>query len=166
MSDDGQNVQWLQKDVRLNELKPFESNPRTITEAQYEKLKDSIRRDGYRTRIEATHDLRVCSGHQRLRALRELGYQTIPVLVPSEPIDDEAFMRIVVTSNVNNGAWDFDSLSSLYDLEELRDFGVQEIMNIPPMDDGEPPAPGKTQVCCPKCSEVFTVKGNKHKGDL
>jgi ParB-like chromosome segregation protein Spo0J len=166
MSEDAQNVQWVQKDVHLNDLRPFENNPRTITETQYEKLKDSIKRDGYRTRIEATHDLRVCSGHQRLRALRELGYETIPVLVPSKPINDEAFMRIVVTSNVSNGVWDFDILSSLYEIEELRNLGLQEVMNIPPMDDGSEQTQGKTMICCPKCKEVFPQKGNKHKGDL
>lgn len=161
MTQELQAIEWVERNVHLQELKPFEHNPRTITETQYEKLKTSIKKDGYRSRITATQDLRVIGGHQRIRALRELGYERVAVLVPNRPIDDETFKRIVITDNVNNGAWDFDRLSALYDIEELRDFGVQEIMNIPPMDDGEPPAPGKTQVCCPKCSEVFPVKGNK-----
>jgi site-specific DNA-methyltransferase (adenine-specific) len=154
-------IQWLEKEVRLSELRPFENNPRTITETQYEKLKDSIKRDGYRTRIEATHDLRVCSGHQRLRALRELGYETVPVLVPSKPIDDEAFMRIVVTSNVSNGVWDFDILSSLYEIEELRNLGVQEILTIPPF--GVEEKEKKGMVKCPQCSCTFPTKGNKYE---
>jgi ParB-like chromosome segregation protein Spo0J len=155
------SIQWVETLVRLRDLRPFEHNPRTITESQYAKLKQSLAEDGYHSRIKATLDLRVIGGHQRLRALTELGYETIPVLVPSGNIDDETFRRIVVRDNHNNGTWDTDILSSLYDLEELRNLGLHEVMNIPPMDDGEPPAPGKTQVCCPKCGETFPVRGNK-----
>lgn len=154
-------IQWVERTVHLRDLKPFEDNPRTITESQYEKLKQSLIEDGYHSRIKATPDLRVIGGHQRLRALRELGYSDVAVLVPDRPVHDEAFRRILIRDNHNNGLWDIDLLSGMFDLEELRELGVHDVMNIPPMDDGEPPAAGKTQVCCPKCSEVFPVKGNK-----
>lgn len=161
MAETAQGIQWLEKSVRLNELRPFEHNPRTISESQYDKLKQSLTEDGYHSRIKATHDLRVIGGHQRLRALGELGYDVVAVLVPDRPVDDEQFKRILLRDNHNNGAWDMDILSGMADLEELRDIGLHDVMSIPPMDEGEDPAPGKSMVCCPKCKETFPVKGNK-----
>lgn len=154
-------IQWSEKNVHLRELRPFEENPRTITEAQYAKLKTSLSEFGYHSRIKATPDLRVIGGHQRLRAMRELGYEMVAVLVPDRPLSDEQFKKVLLADNHNNGTWDMDMLANFAELEELREIGLHEIMNIPPMDDGEPPAPGKTQVCCPKCGEVFPTKGNK-----
>ena len=155
-------IQWVEQVVHLRDLKPFEENPRTITESQYEKLKQSLIEDGYHSRIKATPDLRVIGGHQRLRALRELGFVEVAVLVPDRPVHDEAFKRILIRDNHNNGLWDIDVLSGMFDLEELRDLGVHDVMNIPPMDFGDKEEPqGKSQVCCPKCEHLFPVKGNK-----
>ncbi len=161
MSQNHDVIQWTEKQVHLGKLRPFEQNPRTITEVQYGKLKASLSELGYHSRIKATHDLRVIGGHQRLRAMRELGYEMVAVLVPDRPLTDEQFKKVLLADNHNNGVWDMDLLSGFADLEELREVGIHDIMNIPPMDDGEPPAAGKTQVCCPKCGEVFPTKGNK-----
>ena len=165
MTIEPQPIQWIEQNVHLRDLKPFEHNPRTITEKQYEKLKTSLLEAGYHSRIKATPDLRVIGGHQRIRALRELGYDLVAILVPDRALTDEQFKKILLTDNHNNGAWDMDMLSAYADLEELREIGLHEVMNIPPMDDGEPPPAGKTQVCCPKCKEVFPVKGNKAEAE-
>ena len=147
--------------MRLSELRPFEKNPRTITESEYAKLKRSIAEDGYHSRIKVTADLRVVGGHQRLRAFRELGITDIPVLVSSRPLTDDEFKRILIRDNHNNGLWDMDELANMFDLEELRDFGLHEVMNIMPEDKSdEAAAPGKSNVCCPECGHVFPTKGN------
>lgn len=157
-----EQIQWLEKSWRLSDLRPYERNPRQISESQYKKLKTSIQEDGYHTRIKATHDGRVIGGHQRLKAMRELGYEEIIILVPSRPLSDAEFQRIMVRDNVNNGSWDFDMLSTDFDLEELREMGVDEVMNIAPFDEEDKShAPGVTQVKCPSCDCIFPVKGNK-----
>lgn len=153
-------VQWLERIVHLKDLTPFERNPRTITEAQFKKLKQSLSEDGYHSRIKVTHDMRVIGGHQRLRALTELGFTEVPVLVPDREISDDQFKRIVLRDNHSNGVFDMDMLADDFDLEELRDIGLHEIMNIAPVEDSEPKA-GKHYVACPKCEHVFPIKGNK-----
>lgn len=153
-------LQWVEKILPLNSLRPFEHNPRTITETQYGKLKDSLREDGYHSRIKSTHDLRVIGGHQRLRALQELGYFTVPVLVADRPIPDAQFRRIVLRDNHNNGVFDMDMLSAMFDLEELREIGLHDVMNIPPLFEEDDKPPGVV-VCCPQCGTQFPVKGNK-----
>lgn len=162
MTEPAQTIQWVEKILRLSELRPFEHNPRTITEAQFAKLKASLLEDGYHSRIKATHDLRVVGGHQRLRVLQEIGLVEVPVLVPSTPIDDETFKRILIRDNHSNGVFDMDILSGMFDLEELRAFGLHEVQSIPPMDDSvEEPPPGKVMVRCPQCQNEFPTKGNK-----
>lgn len=154
-------IQWVEETRRLNDLRPFERNPRTISETQFDKLKQSLVQDGYHSRIKITHDGRLIGGHQRLRALKELGFDEIKVLVPDRPLDDEAFKRICLRDNHNNGAWDIDILAADYDLEFLRAVGLHDVMNIPPMDENDEDAqPGKKLVCCPKCNHTFPTKGN------
>lgn len=153
-------VAWVEKVKRLNDLRPFEQNPRRITKDQFEKLKASLLEDGYHARIKATRDGRVIGGHQRLRALRELGFKEVPVLIPSRDLSDREFVRIMVRDNHNNGVFDMDMMAGMFDLEELREFGLHDITGIAPMGDGEEKPP-KAQVCCPDCGSVFPVKGNK-----
>ena len=155
-------IQWVEKTVRLEQLRPFEDNPRTITETQFGKLKQSLAEDGYHSRIKTTADLRVVGGHQRLRALRELGFVDVQVLVPSRELSDAEFKRILIRDNHSNGVFDMDGLANMFDLEELRDFGLHEIGNIMPEDKADQVnAAGKAHVKCPGCGNIFPTKGNK-----
>jgi len=157
-------IQWVEETRRLTDLRPFERNPRTITDTQFDKLVQSIVQDGYHSRIKITLDGRMIGGHQRLKALTKLGFTEIKVLVPDREIDDEMFKRICLRDNHNNGVWDMDLLSSDYDLEFMRAIGLHDVMNIPPMDDEPDENAGKKMVCCPKCQHNFPVKGNGLKG--
>lgn len=157
-----EEIQWLEEERHLGELRPYEQNPRHITEKQYEKLKHSIQQDGYHARISITPDGRVIGGHQRLRAMKELGFTYVKVLVPDRDLSHEEYRRILIRDNVNNGQWDMDELASSFDLEELRDWGVQEVMDIAPYDtEDKSHEEGKSHMKCPECGSVFAAKGNK-----
>lgn len=163
-SEKPESIQWVEKNVRLDQLRPYERNPRSITDIQYQKLKKSIKEDGYHNRIKATQDLLVIGGHQRLKAMKELGYDEITILVPDRPIPHKQFERILIRDNVNNGLFDMDMLANDFDLEELRDWGVHEIMDIMPEDkatDSDDGGGSDTEVICPECKHQFGVKGNK-----
>lgn len=158
-----QALEWVELKVHLSQLRPFERNPRAITEDQYGKLKQSIQTTGYRTRIEATQDFRVIGGHQRLRALRELGYDYVPVLVPTRPLTDTEFVHAMISGNHSNGLWDMDMLANEYDLAVLHDIGLHELLDVRP---DEASQTGKKLVKCPQCMEIFPVKGNGHKEEM
>lgn len=51
-------ITWQEKIVLVSNLKPYERNPRKISERAYSKLLSSLRDNGY---------------HQRIRALTEIG---------------------------------------------------------------------------------------------
>lgn len=159
-------IQWHEKVLHLKDLRPFESNPRSITEAQYEKLKASLASSvGQYKPLTVTHDYRIAGGHQRLRAMHELGWESCRVSMPDRPLTDEEYKQVLISDNHNNGVFDMDALANLFDLEELRGFGLHEVMNVPPFGEEEEPQPGKSMVQCPKCNEVFPVKGHRPKED-
>jgi len=119
-------VTWNEKNVLLSELRPFERNPRKISRASYKRLKDAIGRVGYHQRILATQDLRIIGGHQRLSVLKELGFTNISVLVPSKPLSDDEFRRLLIEDNLSFGEFDALILQDDYSKEELVKWGFPE----------------------------------------
>lgn len=153
-------IQWVEETRRLSDLRPFEQNPRKITKEQFNKLKQSIVEDGYHSRIKITNDGRMIGGHQRRQALQELGHVEVKVLRPDRPLTDRQFIGIMIRDNHSNGVFDMDMLANMFDLEDLRAFGLHDITGLAPEDDGEL-APPKNMICCPECGSVFPAKGNK-----
>lgn len=111
-------MNWQEKIVQLSELKPFERNPRRISKESFQQLKNSLQEDGYHQRIIATPDLRVVGGHQRIRALQELGFKEIPILIPDRVMTDDEFRRTLVRDNISFGEFDMGILSADYNFEE------------------------------------------------
>jgi DNA modification methylase len=119
-------LEWREKQVSLDELKPFERNPRKISRQAFEKLKASLQQNGYHQRIIATSDFRVIGGHQRIKALGELGVDKVKVLVPDGEISDKQFKKMIVSDNLPFGEFDFDMLKLDYSKDELLDLGMPE----------------------------------------
>jgi ParB-like chromosome segregation protein Spo0J len=71
-------IKWTEKSVKVSALKPFERNPRRISQEAFNRLKKSLSENGYHQRIIVTKDLRVIGGHQRIKALKEIGLKEVP----------------------------------------------------------------------------------------
>lgn len=106
---------------KIDELKPADYNPRKDLkpgDAEYEKLKRSILEFGYvepviwnkRTGV-------VVGGHQRLKVLKDLGYEEIDCVIVDLDIPNEKTLNVAL--NKISGEWDNELLSSL--LKELDD---------------------------------------------
>jgi ParB-like chromosome segregation protein Spo0J len=117
---------WPEITVSVDDLKPMERNPRKITNTNYKKLKESLKGDGLHNRIKATRDLRIIGGHQRIKALKELGYTQIPILVPPEGMEltDDQFREQVVKDNLHYGEFDYGLLLEDNSHQELIDWGI------------------------------------------
>lgn len=65
------------------------------------------------------------AGNMRLRACKELGYETMPCkIVP--PDADEAFMRrLLILDNESFGQNDWDIIANEFNPDELADFGME-----------------------------------------
>jgi ParB-like chromosome segregation protein Spo0J len=72
------------KKLRISELKPAAYNPRKDLKSgdpEFEKIKNSIIEFGYVEPIIVNSDFSVVGGHQRIKVLKELGYDEIDCVV-------------------------------------------------------------------------------------
>ncbi|MBA5728539.1 site-specific DNA-methyltransferase [Fundicoccus sp. Sow4_H7] len=112
--------------LSLKELTPAEYNPRKNLQpgdAEYEKLKRSLETFGYVDPIiwnQRTE--RVVGGHQRLKVLEDLGYETIDCVLVD--LDEDKEKALNVALNKISGDWDKDKLVILISDLEATDFDV------------------------------------------
>lgn len=119
-------IQWHERKVSIADLKPYEKNPRKISDGQYQKLKQSLQQNGYHQRLIATPDMLIIGGHQRLKALAELGFTEINILVPDRALSEAEYKRMLVQDNLPFGEFDFDMLSMDFSFEELSEWGMTD----------------------------------------
>lgn len=115
-----QKIQYLP----LESLKLHPDNPRTIKDDQFKKLCKSIKdnADYFETRpILCNKDMVIFAGNMRWRAAKEVGMKEVPVAVMDIP--EERQREIMIRDNHENGIWDFDQLSKMFDFNELVDWG-------------------------------------------
>ena len=116
--------------ISLRKLVGLPNNPRKITQADLNKLCDSIRNNGYWEHrpaavepIEGTDTYQVLDGNQRLKAMRRLKRKDMPCVIYTELTDEER-TDLILRSNVNNGQWDVDLLATEFEGVEFEDIGL------------------------------------------
>ncbi len=126
MTDMAQSLKT--KDYPIESLIFAEYNPRQLTKDQYKNLKDSITRFGLvDPLIVNTHKDRkniLVGGHQRARVAKDLGFDKVPVVEVSLPLDQEKELNIRL--NKNTGEWDYDALANYFDVGELTEWGFDD----------------------------------------
>ena len=124
------------EEIEISKLKPATYNPRQISTKQYNDLKKSIERFGLVDPIIVNKDNTVIGGHQRLKIIKSLGEKTIGCIVLD--LNKEQERELNIRLNKNSGEFDFDILSSEFDIEELVDWGFKHIdlgLNIDKIDE-------------------------------
>lgn len=105
-------------------------NPRTIRKEKFDKLMKSIRdlpeMTEARDLLVYPHDGKfvVLGGNMRLRAYRELGWKEVPCCILPEGIAADKLREIVIQDNNPFGETDWDMIANEWDVEELKDWGV------------------------------------------
>ena len=121
-------------DLQLNtgQIEGVPSNPRTITEKDFEELKESLTRNPDNIKkfplVIAEHkkQLVVISGNQRLRAMQALGWTELEHVGEIYPdgTDPEILKEAVIIANTHKGEWDFDALANEWPEDKLEEWGV------------------------------------------
>lgn len=123
------NINWIEEEVKLKDLKEYDKNPRYINKEEFQRLVESLQQDGYHQRIVVDHDNTIIGGHMRKKAFKEAGFDNkdlIKVLKPERKLTDEEFRRINIRDNIGYGNWDFNILANEWDFSELLDIGFPE----------------------------------------
>jgi hypothetical protein len=114
------------KKIRISDLKPAAYNPRKDLkpgDPEFEKIKNSIIEFGYVEPIIVNDDLSVIGGHQRIKVLKELGYDEIECVVIDVDKTKEKALNIAL--NKISGEWDSEALSKLLDELNQEDYDIE-----------------------------------------
>lgn len=116
--------------VKITDIKTNPNNPRIIKDEKYKKLLKSIEEfpDMLNKRpIVAFTDKDgkyvVLGGNMRLKALKELKYKEVPIIVADEWTEEQK-AEFLIKDNVGFGEWDWDSLANEWDTEKLDEWGL------------------------------------------
>lgn len=119
---------WLQSTKKISDLVEYDRNPRTITNERFEKLKQRIKSQGYRNPICLTHEGTILAGHQRYKALMDMrfGDLELPVMIPPKDLKltEKLIQEIILTDNISWGDFDWDIISSDYEIPDLKNWGL------------------------------------------
>lgn len=113
--------------INILKLKPSEYNPRKDLkpeDEEYKKIKNSILEFGYVLPIIINSDMTVIGGHQRLKVLKELGYEQIQCIIVNLDKNKEKALNLAL--NKISGEWDDEKLEQI--LAELKETDID--MNI------------------------------------
>lgn len=111
--------------IEPSRLKTSPSNPRAIRDNAMEKLMLSIAEDPelMEARPLIVNDrMEVLAGNQRLRACIALEWPTVPCVVVDW--DEAKQRRAMIKDNVSAGEWDQDMLANEWEVEELKEMGL------------------------------------------
>ena len=112
--------------MKLSEIKPNPDNPRILKEDKFNKLVQSIKDfpDMLEKRpIVIDEDNVVLGGNMRLRALQELKYKDVPVIV-AKGWTEEQKREFIIKDNVGFGEWDWDILANEWSDNPLTEWGL------------------------------------------
>lgn len=127
-------LEWHTERRKVKDLTRYEKNPRTLSPAQLEGLKRSLRKFNLAELPAINTDGTVVAGNQRILALSLLGRgeEEIEVRIPNRPLSEKEFRDYLLTSNRSGASWDWGKLATDFDLGELltAGFDSQDLSNI------------------------------------
>ena len=109
--------------IEIEKLKPAEYNPRKDLkpeDEEYQKIKKSLVEFGYVAPVIVNSDMTVIGGHQRLKVLKELGYEEVECNIVDLNKTKEKALNIAL--NKITGEWDNSKLEEL--LAELKETDI------------------------------------------
>lgn len=115
----------------LDSIKQLENNPRYIKKEDFERLCASVQNNPELFEAQPiilsnrTGENVIIAGNQRYKAALEVGLKEVPTIL-LEGLTEAKEREIIIRTNVQNGKWDWDILSSEAwgSVDELQDWGV------------------------------------------
>lgn len=123
------------KSVNISVIKPNEENPRFITDQKFKKLVKSIKEFPQMLEVRplvVDENFMVLGGNMRLKALKSAGVFEVPIQQVKGWTDDQK-KEFIIKDNIGYGEWDWDIVANDWDIQKLKDWG----MDLPDFPDTE-----------------------------
>ena len=88
--------------ININVLKPHPRNNEFFDDLngeEFERLKESIKTQKIYTDILVSPDMTIISGHQRVRAAKELGMELVPIKIDQDLQNEESKLLALIANN-------------------------------------------------------------------
>jgi DNA modification methylase len=107
----------------ITSIKPYENNPRKLSETAIEKVAMSLKEYGFRQPIVVDKNRVIVAGHTRFRASKKLGLKKVPVSVIDNLTEDQInAYRIADNRTAEESEWDNELLKMEIKELEAKDF--------------------------------------------
>ncbi len=126
-----QQIKLTSLHLNTGQIKDVPKNPRFIKDERYEALKRSITDDPEMLNLRELvaydngGELVVILGNMRYRAMKELGYKEAPTKVLPQDTPPKKLRAYIQKDNIAFGQNDWDAIANDWDVDELRDFGLE-----------------------------------------
>lgn len=123
------------QEIEVSKLILSEKNPRYISKEKFDKLCESLKHDPAFVKarpvlVNLINDKYIVyAGHQRIRAAKKMKWKTIHCDV-EENLHELIVSERTIKDNAHYGAWDFDLLSDVFDIDMLIECGLDEKLLI------------------------------------
>jgi ParB-like chromosome segregation protein Spo0J len=151
----------------LNELTPWNDNPRTITREDFKRLKRQIQRLGIYKPLLITEDGTILGGNARYQAYKDLGYKEVWVSVVDAPTEAKK-LEYALSDNEQFSSYEEEDLADLLihadediPIEDykitIKDISLEKLLKqFGPGDEfSSEETKEKKKKVCPKCGYEF-----------
>lgn len=123
------------KEIKTNDLKPYENNPRN-NDTAVEAVANSIREFGFKVPIVIDKNNVIVAGHTRWKAANMLGLEKVPCIVADDLTDEQVkAFRLADNKTAELAEWDFEKLEAelaeLADEFQMDEFGFENLIDEP-----------------------------------
>lgn len=145
---------------KIDKLIANDLNPRKINKKAYESLKKSLKdfpEMKQLREIVVDETLTILGGHQRIYALKDLGYADVTVKQVFG-LTDKQKREFMIKDNASSGEWDTDIMANQgWDIAELENWGVPNFNFGDIGDEPKDPAAkdSNKEIECPGCGLEF-----------
>jgi len=157
---ESQKLTWKNGKRKLRELKEWALNPRQISQADAERLRESLLEFGQIHVICIDPDNVIIDGHQRKKVwtmAEEFGgdYE-VDVRISNRPLTEIERKKLTVYLEKAAGEWDWDILANHWETDELLDWGFTEEELQFGNNGTEAKSNNNVLEVCPKCGYVLS----------
>ena len=109
--------------AEISSIKPYENNPRKLSEQAIEKVAMSLKEYGFRQPIVVDKNMVIVAGHTRYRASKKLGLKQVPISVIDNLSEEQInAYRIADNRTAEESEWDNELLKMEIKELEAKDF--------------------------------------------
>lgn len=151
-------MEWILVQKNIRDLKPHPRNPRKLSKHDYEHLQKSLDKFGLIDKPIINTDDMIIGGHQRVAVLKKSGAKEVECWMPKATLSEKEIDELCIRLNANHGSFNYDELANLFELDDLREWGLDDIAlgldDLPPLETEEK----QEETKCPTCGKKMKSK--------